>query len=721
MTLYHAYERARDDNLDAVRRAGNGSRNNTLNRAAYATAQLAKAAGFEMVAEKRKLIEAAKACGLDEREAGRTVDSAWKDGEANPRTIGNDNPRYDILPGHAVRLNAGQKIVATYIYGEAGKVHYRKHRVEPGDDGRDKSFRFDHPDGRGGWTWGDGKRPIPYRADDLRASSGLIIMTEGEKHADKLAGWGFNATSFKGWKPEFAQYIAGRPVVILPDHGDDGARQATKALEHVEGAGCQGRIVRLPGLQNDGDDIMDWTGSVEDLRALVQERTTAEKASGIVIRATPYVWREPSAIPPRPWVYGRWFLRGTITGVVAPGGVGKSTMLAGTALALCTGRPLLGKQVWEGQKRVWLWNLEDDLDELSRSIQASAKHYGLTGADVADRLFVDSGMEGASLCTATEEDGFRLLVPVYDALLAELTDRRIDVLVVDPFVSSHEVEENANGKIDKIAKAWARVAKAANCAIVLVHHTSKAGSGEVTAMSARGAVALINACRSTLVLNRMDKERAEQLGIGDDDRRRYFAVEDDKHNRAPAEKADWYRLASVDLGNGDDDGNPGDSVGVAEPWTAPNPFDDLTVGHLVAVQSAIAAGDWKEHHTANDWVGNEVARVLGLDESEKADKARIKALLKVWISEGALKVVEKQDKNRQWKKFVEVGRWMNSAPATPSQSVAEHDVAPEHTAAMLYPSPRRGGGVATVAGGYNAVSQTDGLDDNGDTIGWHDK
>ncbi|MFD2429948.1 hypothetical protein ACFSUK_20985 [Sphingobium scionense] len=74
MTLYHAYERARDDNLDAVRRAGNGSRNNTLNRAAYATAQLAKAAGFEMVAEKRKLIEAAKACGLDEREAyGRWI------------------------------------------------------------------------------------------------------------------------------------------------------------------------------------------------------------------------------------------------------------------------------------------------------------------------------------------------------------------------------------------------------------------------------------------------------------------------------------------------------------------------------------------------------------------------------------------------------------------------------------------------------------------------
>ena len=457
-------------------------------------------------------------------------------------------------------------------------------------------------------------------------------------------------------------------------------------------------------------DHLDQEGSFSN-----HQRTLAP-----TIRATPYIWRDPAEIPPRPWVYGRWFLRGTITGVVAPGGVGKSTMIAGTALALAVGRPLLGKDIWGGPKRVWIWNLEDDLDELSRSIQAAAKHFGVPPKEIEGRLYVDSGMEGASLCTATEEDGFKLLTPIYDALRDELLARSIDVLVVDPFVSSHEVEENANSKIDKIAKAWGRVAKAANCVIVLVHHTSKAGSGEVTAMSARGAVSLINACRSTLVLNRMDKDRAEQLGIGDDERRRYFAVEDDKHNRAPAEKADWYRLASVDLGNGDAD-DPSDSVGVAEPWTAPNPFDDLTVGHLVAVQNAVAAGDWKEHHPANDWVGNEVARVLGLDESDKAAKARIKALLKVWIAEGALKVVEKQDKNRQWKKFVEVGRWKNSAPAIPSQSVAEHAVATKQPAAMLHPSPLRGGGIANVATDDFEVSQIsigDDLDPDGNIHGW---
>jgi hypothetical protein len=454
----------------------------------------------------------------------------------------------------------------------------------------------------------------------------------------------------------------------------------------------------------------------------------APRADPAEIVATPYVWRDPASIPLRPWAYGRWFLRGTIACVVAPGGVGKSTMLAGTALALASGRPLLGKTVWDGPKRVWLWNLEDDLDELSRSIQAAAKHYAVEPVEVEGRLFVDSGMEGSTLCTAVEDDnGFRLLLPVYEALTVELTRRRIDVLVVDPFVSSHEAEENANTKIDKIAKAWGRVAKAANCVIVLVHHTSKAGAGEVTAMSARGAVALINASRSTLVINRMEPEQAERLGVPQEDRRRYISVADDKANRAPAEKADWYRLVSVDLGNGPMDGHaPGDSIGVVEPWKVPDPFDNITVGHLAAVQAAISSGEWKEHHTAKEWVGIEIARTLGLDDGDKAVRARVKMMLKTWIAEGVLKVVEKQDKNRQWKNFVEVGRWVTSAPATPPQSVAEQGVAPSQPSAMLHPSPFRGGSVASAAGGKNEVSRSggvdhaDGIDAEGDVIGWND-
>jgi hypothetical protein len=388
---------------------------------------------------------------------------------------------------------------------------------------------------------------------------------------------------------------------------------------------------------------------------------------GQTIRATPYEWRDPASIPLRPWVYGRWFLRGTVACLVAPGGVGKSTLIAGTALAMAIGRALLGKTVWDGPKRVWLWNLEDSKDELDRSIQATAKHFGICRVEIEGRLFVDSAMEGAGLCTAVELNGnFKLLAPVYDALTAELIDRGVDMLVVDPFVSSHEVEENANSKIDKIAKAWGRVAQDANCVIVLVHHTSKAGAGDVTALSARGAVALINAARSALVINRMDSEQADRFGIPADERRRYFNVQDDKHNRAPAEKADWYRLASVELGNGDGV-KPSDSVGVAEPWSPPDPFDDVTSSHLLMVQQAISAGEFREDAQATAWAGNAVAQVLNLDVNTKSDKARIKQLLAAWIKEGALQVVTRPDTKSMARKWIEVGRWLtNTSPNPPN-------------------------------------------------------
>lgn len=100
-------------------------------------------------------------------------------------------------------------------------------------------------------------------------------------------------------------------------------------------------------------------------------------------------------------------------------------------------------------------------------------------------------MDGSPLCTATEDrEGIKLLEPVYEVLTQEIQRLGIEVLIVDPFVSSHSVEENSNSKIDKIVKAWGRVAKAAGCVVILVHHTSKAGSREVNANSARGASAL---------------------------------------------------------------------------------------------------------------------------------------------------------------------------------------------------------------------------------------
>lgn len=390
------------------------------------------------------------------------------------------------------------------------------------------------------------------------------------------------------------------------------------------------------------------------------------------ISATPFRWPDASTLPRRPWVFGRWLLRQTVSAIVSPGGVGKSSFVASMLLSLASGREdVLGKTVWGGPKTVWYWNLEDTLPELEMQFTAASMFHRVTQEACGNRVFIDSGPEGSALCIAVEDrEGFKIAVPVVEALIAELKTRRVDVLVIDPFVSSHAVSENDNGAIDAVAKVWARIAKEANCAIVLVHHTKKLAGEKVTAEASRGAVALIAAARITLVLNRMDREEANRFGIVEDkERLRLFNVRDDKANRAPAEDALWFRMASQDIGNaaGPDDpyGEWGDSVGVVTRWTPPDAFEGLNVGHLLRVQEAIAGGAWKESVLATDWVGHCVGNVLGLDTTKgSADRTRITQLLRAWIGNKALVVVSRRDpRKREDKPYVEVGEWADGRSA----------------------------------------------------------
>lgn len=365
--------------------------------------------------------------------------------------------------------------------------------------------------------------------------------------------------------------------------------------------------------------------------------------------ATPFEWKDPTTIPPRPFVYGKWMLLSTVACIVAPGGTGKSTFISGLVVSLASARAILGKDLPRGRQRVWLWNLEDDMDEMRRSIEAAALHHNVLAEELKGWLYVDTGMDGATLCTARDDrDGFHLDTGVFADVAAEIKRRDVGVLIVDPFVSSHQADESNNGKIDAIAKAWARVAKATNSLIILVHHVSKAGAGDVTANSSRGAVSLINAARSVLVINRMDEAEADRLGINPAERRRYIRIEADKSNRAPAAEADWFRIASVDLGNGD-------NVGALEPWKLPDPFDDVTLDDLRAVQARIGEGEWRENYQAKAWAGRLVGEVLGIDVDQKPGRAKASAILSQWIKSGALRIEQRPDGNRERRPFVVMG------------------------------------------------------------------
>lgn len=381
------------------------------------------------------------------------------------------------------------------------------------------------------------------------------------------------------------------------------------------------------------------------------------------IRAQRFEWIEPQDVPPREWLFGRHLIRAYISGTVSPGGVGKSSLEIVEAIAMATGRNLTGTQP-HGKFRVWYVNLEDPLEEIQRRVVATLKFYGLTREDLGGRLFINSGRDTEIVVATQGKNGVTLVEPVINELTNAILAAQIDVVIIDPFVSCHAVNENDNGAINAVATVWANLADYTGCAIELVHHARKTGGNEVTMEDARGAVALLAKVRAGRVLNQMTREEAERAGV--ETRGTYFRVDRGKGNLSPpsTDASDWFHLASVDLENGR--AGASDSVGVVTPWQWPDAFAGIGVAELRAAQSEVAGcmaagARFRLNVQAKDWIGHPLARALKLDLSSKPDKNRVVRMLKAWIETGMFVVVDGKDEAGRPRQFVEVGKAASDA------------------------------------------------------------
>ena len=235
------------------------------------------------------------------------------------------------------------------------------------------------------------------------------------------------------------------------------------------------------------------------------------------LEAKPFVLRDPKTLTKRDWIYGTQLIRKFGSATFAPSGSGKSNLMIVEALAIATGRPLLGilppKRAGSGTGTARI-----RMDELERRIGAACLHYGITAEELDGWLFVNSGRDpGSAVVIAKQErDGITIAVPVVEALVATIRANKIDVVMIDPFISSHQVPENDNNAIDAVAKTWTMIADVTNTAIDLAHHTRKTGGAAVTVEDGRGASALLSAVRPARVLNVMTEDEAAKAA----DRRR---------------------------------------------------------------------------------------------------------------------------------------------------------------------------------------------------------
>ncbi len=408
---------------------------------------------------------------------------------------------------HALRLRPDQHIVATFeFFGADGDLLYRKHRIEPGEEGRSKTFRFDRPNGSGGWTSGQGDQRVPYRlADILTAPSDLPIFTaEGEAKADRLAEWGFLATSHKDWKSfEFSGYVKGRTVFILPDNDEAGERQAQNAFEAVERAEGSPRLIRLPGLP-DGGDILDWTGSAEELRKLSERATIAQ--------AEPFPTLDLVALSkhsarPKRFIIERLAPEGEVTLFTGPGSSGKSLLSQQLATAAALGKSTLGFEI-EATPSIYI-TCEDDADQLHWRQQHLCAALGTDMATLAGRLYLASarGELGSELATFAP-DGTMKPSKAYERLVATLSATGARLAFLDNVAHLFAGNENDRGEVTRFVGLLNRLAGETGAAIILLGHPNKSGD------SYSGSTAWLNAVRSQFTVSHDEETDARTLTIG---------------------------------------------------------------------------------------------------------------------------------------------------------------------------------------------------------------
>ncbi|WP_084788683.1 AAA family ATPase [Bradyrhizobium sp. Cp5.3] len=369
-------------------------------------------------------------------------------------------------------------------------------------------------------------------------------------------------------------------------------------------------------------------------------------------------WQEPTAIPARESLDrdGHLF-RGTVSIDVAGGGKAKTTNSLFEAVQLSAGFDLATKQpLPAGRLRVWVVNGEEDQVELDRRVAAICTHYGLKQSDLGGGLFVQSVRSTPLRLASIVNSKPTVNVMVQRFFVDFMQANAIDVLIVDPLVSFHSLEESNNGQMDLLVKeGFGAIAIGANAACELLHHSGKPrpGLADATVDDGRGASAIIWACRSARVLNFMTPEEAKRLGIAESERRRHIKITNGKANNGPIGGAKWIKLEVEKLPSGDE-------VAVASSWMPLDHSAGVTTDTMELARKLAATGEYREDSRSPNWFGYAIAPHLNIDvsfrgENEPASMARLNSILKTWFKIRLLSIDERKDKSGKNRNFIVAG------------------------------------------------------------------
>lgn len=193
--------------------------------------------------------------------------------------------------------------------------------------------------------------------------------------------------------------------------------------------------------------------------------------------------------------------------LIAPGGVGKTTLILYEAIHIVLGLPLYGREI-ERPGPVVILTAEDGRDLLVARLNRITRAMNLTeeqSSTIRRNVLIE--YVGNSPFRLTEVAGdVVVLSPLVDGLISKIEPLKPSLIVIDPAVSFGVGESRVNDAEQALVMAARRIRDAINCCVRYIHHTGKSNARDKTAdqYSGRGGSAFADGARMVAVLNPME-------------------------------------------------------------------------------------------------------------------------------------------------------------------------------------------------------------------------
>ena len=268
---------------------------------------------------------------------------------------------------------------------------------------------------------------------------------------------------------------------------------------------------------------------------------------------------DPLTLPPRPWMIDRLLMLHETSLILAPGSAGKSSLALAIAAHLAVGKDF-GPYKTHVRCKSIVYNGEDSVVEQSRRLYAVCMVYNLPYSDVSANVLLLSADEIDLKLVASDGRRGTLNEAIVNQLIGVASNPDVGLIVYDPLVDIHDCDEADNPAMNYVMRVVQRVAKEANVASLVLHHTSKAGNSKqeerIGNMDvARGASGIVYKARIALTLMNASQSDCENYGFQDHERNAWVRLDDAKSNLTLASlDATWFHKVGAKLPNGDNVG-----------------------------------------------------------------------------------------------------------------------------------------------------------------------